>query len=119
MRELMRSVCRGAFPRIGANFAAVHADIAQDAFVELGDTQHVFTIAKVSPDGVEEDANQHKQFSRWSMHTFCVLIADWCVFSRIDRVNAAIGGGKIGSFPVLLRKATAMAGQSRAGETGK
>ena len=117
MREPKRSVCRGAFPRIGEKVAPVYADITQDAFVELGDTQHVFTIAKVSPDGVEEDANQHKEFSRWSMHRFCVLIGDWCVFCVSIGLTPAIVGGKTESFPVLLRKATAMAGRSQAGET--
>jgi hypothetical protein len=72
------SVYRSAVPCFGGEFAAVYADIAQDALVQPGEARHVFTIAKLAPDSVEQDANQHEEFSLGQMHTLRVPIGDSC-----------------------------------------
>lgn len=60
--KVAMSVRRSAIPCFGAEFAAAQTDIAQDALVEPVDARHVFTIAKVAPDSVEQDADQMRNF---------------------------------------------------------
>jgi hypothetical protein len=82
--------------------AAVEADIEQRAVIELVDAGELGAIAKISPDGVEQECSEHGPG-----FPLIMSMAWRRAIARIGHVNGAlhrsIGNGSFPPFPMVLR----------------